>query len=53
MRIKTYRDESRSRHFDLVWGGQDHPWSVDLVVEAFSCLLLGGFALALIALCMH
>jgi hypothetical protein len=52
MRIKTYRDESRSRHFDLVGEGED-PWSVDLVVQAFSCMLLGGFAFALVALCMH
>jgi len=52
MRIKTYRDESRSRHFDLVGGGDD-AWSVDLVVEAFSWMLLGGFAFALVALCMH
>lgn len=53
MRIKTYRDESRSRHFDLVGGGEDHPWSVDLVVEAFSCILLGGFACALVAVCLR
>ncbi len=52
MRIKTFRDESRSRHFDLVGEGED-PWSVDLVVQAFSCMLLGGFAFALVALCMH
>jgi hypothetical protein len=52
MRIETYRDENRSRHFDLVGGGENHPWSVDLVV-AFSCLLLGGFAFALVALCMY
>jgi hypothetical protein len=51
MRIKIYRDENRSRHFDLVGGGED-PWSVDLVMEAFPCLLLGGFAFALIALCI-
>lgn len=52
MRIKTFRDESRSRHFDLVGGGE-HPWSVDLVVEAFSFMLLGGFAFALVAVCMR
>jgi hypothetical protein len=52
MQIKTYCDKSRSRHFDLVGGGED-PWSVDLVVEAFSCMLLGGFACALVATCMH
>jgi len=52
MRIKTYRDESRSRHFDLVGGGND-PWSVDLVVKAVSCVLVGGLALALLAMCMR
>jgi len=39
--------------FDLVGGGKDHPWSVDLVMEAFPCLLLGGFAFALITLCIY
>jgi hypothetical protein len=52
MRIRTYRDESRSRHFDLTGGGND-PWSVDLVLEAVSCVLLGGFAFAILALCMR
>jgi hypothetical protein len=52
MRIQTYRDESRSRHFDLVGGGE-HPWSVDLVVEAFSFMLLDGFVFALVAVCMR
>ncbi len=52
MRIKTYRDKSRSRHFDLVGGGAD-PWSVDLVVEAASFMLLGGFVCALVAVCIH
>ena len=52
MRIKTYRDESRSRHFDLVGEGED-PWSVDLVVEAISCMLLSGFACALVAVCLR
>jgi hypothetical protein len=47
MRIRTYRDESRSRHFDLIGGGND-PWSVDLVLEAVSCVLLGGFAFAIV-----
>ena len=51
MRLQTYRDNCRSRHFDLVGGGDD-PWRVDLVVEAFSCLLLGGFACALAAACI-
>jgi hypothetical protein len=31
MRLRTHRDESRSRHFDLTGGGS-HPWSIDLVV---------------------
>ena len=52
MHLHTYRDESRSRHFDLVGGGE-HPWSVDLVMEAFSFMLLGGFAFALVAVCMR
>jgi hypothetical protein len=52
MRIQTYLDESHSRHFDLVGGG-DNPWSIDLVVEAVSCILLGGFIFALVAVCIH
>jgi hypothetical protein len=47
MRVRTYRDENGSRNIDLVGGGQDHPWSVDLVLEAVSCFLVGGFAFAL------
>jgi hypothetical protein len=42
-------DESHSRHFDLVGGGKD-PWSVDLVVEATSCILVAAFGCDLIAL---
>jgi len=53
MRSKTYRDESGFRNFDLVGGGADHPWSVDLVLEAVSCFLVGGFAFALVAVWMH
>ena len=30
MRLHSYRDESHSRHFDLIGGG-GHPWSIDLV----------------------
>jgi hypothetical protein len=30
MRLHSYRDESHSRHFDLI-GGEGHPWSNDLV----------------------
>ena len=52
MRIQTHLDESHSRHFDLVGGG-DNPWSIDLVVEAVSCILLGGFIFALVAVCIH
>jgi hypothetical protein len=50
MRIRTYRDEARSYHFDVLGGGND-PWSVDLVVEAVSFLLLGSFVCALVAVC--
>jgi len=42
-------DDSRSRHFDLVGGGKD-PWSVDLVVETTSCILVAAFGCALFAL---
>jgi hypothetical protein len=52
MRFQTYLDDSHSRHFDLV-GGSDNPWSIDLVVVAASCVLLGGFACALVAVCIH
>jgi hypothetical protein len=52
MRLQTYRDECRSRHFDLVGRGDD-PWSVDLAVEAFSFFLLSGFVCALTAVCIH
>ena len=49
MRLQTYRDESRSRHFDLT-GGRAHPWSIDLVAATASGILLVGFACALVAL---
>jgi hypothetical protein len=52
MRLKTYRDQNCSWHCDLVGKGND-PWSVDLIVESMSCVLLGGFAYATIALCIH
>jgi hypothetical protein len=52
MRVQTYRDESRSRHFDLT-GGVGHPWSIDLVVAAASGILVVGFARALVALWVH
>jgi hypothetical protein len=50
MRLRTHRDESRSRHFDLTGGGS-HPWSIDLVVV--TVLLVVGFACALVALWVH
>ena len=48
MRLQTYRDESHSRHFDLVSGGE-HPRSIDLVVILTSILLVVGAACGLIA----
>jgi len=39
MRIQTYRDESHSRHFDLVSGGE-HPRSIDLVLTLTSGMLV-------------
>jgi hypothetical protein len=47
MRLHTYRDESHSRHFDLVSGGK-HPRSIDLVVVLTSILLVVGAVCALI-----
>jgi hypothetical protein len=52
MRVQTYRDDSRSRHFDLTGGG-GHPWSIDLVAATASGILLVGFACAVIALWVH
>ena len=46
MRLQTYRDESRSRHFDLTSRGA-HPWSIDLVLVITSGMLVVGFACAL------
>jgi hypothetical protein len=46
MRFQTYRDESRSRHFDLIFGGE-HPRSIDLVLVTISGMLVVGFACAL------
>ena len=48
MHLHTYRDESRSRHFDLL-GGAGHPWSIDLVTVTASGILLMGFACAFAA----
>jgi hypothetical protein len=39
MRIQTHRDQSRSRHFDLI-GGAIRPRSIDLVSVAASGILL-------------
>ena len=46
MRLQTYRDESRSRHFDLICGGE-RPRSIDLVSVTTSGMLVVGFACAL------
>ena len=46
MRLQTYRDESHSRHFDLIYGGE-HPRSIDLVSAAALSILVVGFACAL------
>jgi hypothetical protein len=48
MRLRTHRDESRFRQFDLTGGGS-HPWSIDLVVVTVSALLVVGFAFTLVA----
>jgi hypothetical protein len=52
MRLHTYRDESYSRHFDLIGGG-DRPWSIDLVSVTACSILIVGFASALIAQWVH
>ena len=39
MRLHSYRDESHSRHFDLIGGG-GHPWSIDLVSVTASSILV-------------
>ena len=49
MRLHSYRDESHSRHFDLIGGGS-HPWSIDLVYVTASAILVVGFACALMAI---
>ena len=49
MHLQTYRDESRSRHFDLTGGGS-HPWSIHLVAATAAGILVVGFACALVAL---
>jgi hypothetical protein len=52
MRLHSYRDKNRSRHFDLIGGG-GHPWSIDIVSVAASSMLVVGFACALIAQWVH
>jgi hypothetical protein len=51
MHLHTYRDESRSRHLDLI--GRGHRWSIDLVTATASGILVVGFACALVALWVH
>ena len=46
MHLHTYRDESRSRHFDLISGGK-HRRSIDLVLAVIFGMLVVGFACAL------
>jgi hypothetical protein len=52
MRLQTYRDESRFRHFDLTWGGE-RPRSIDLVSVAASVILVVGFACAIVVQWAH
>jgi hypothetical protein len=47
MRLQTYRDESHSRHIDLLCGGK-RPRSIDLVLVTTSGMLVAGFICALI-----
>ncbi|MBR0712802.1 hypothetical protein [Bradyrhizobium liaoningense] len=46
MRLNSYRDESRSRHFDLI----GHNWSIDLITATAAGILVVGFAGAIAAL---
>jgi hypothetical protein len=52
MRVHTYRDEDRSRHFDLI-GGAGHPWTIDLVAVTAAAMLVVGFVCAVVALWVH
>jgi hypothetical protein len=52
MLLHTYRDESHSRHLDLI-GGRGHSWSIDLVAATVSGILVVGFACAVVALWVH
>jgi hypothetical protein len=47
MRIQTYRDETRSRHFDLIYG-RAQAKSIDLVSLTTATMLLASFACALV-----
>ena len=47
MRFRTYRDQTYSRHLDLIGGGI-HPWSIDLVSLLASGLLVAGLVCALL-----
>jgi hypothetical protein len=47
VRIQTYRDESCSRHFDLVSTGE-HPRSIDLVLVLASGMLVAGAGCSLL-----
>jgi hypothetical protein len=47
MRLHTYRDQSRARHFDLISGGE-HSRSIDLVLAIASGMLVVGAACALL-----
>ncbi|MFB9267407.1 hypothetical protein ACFFWD_30395 [Bradyrhizobium erythrophlei] len=42
MHLHSYRDESHSRHFDLI--GRN--WSIDLITVTAAALLVVGFASA-------
>jgi hypothetical protein len=52
MHLRTYRDDTGSRHFDLISGG-GHPWSVDLVAITAAGILVLGFVCALVAPWVH
>jgi hypothetical protein len=52
MRLQTYRDECRFRHFDLTWGGE-RPRSIDLVSAVALGMLVIGFSCALVVQWVH
>lgn len=45
MRIRAYRDKTRSAHLELIVGR--NPWTIDLVAVTAAAILLIGFAAAL------